>query len=782
MKLSLNLLLSISLLFVLSIHMVEAFGPGMSELGDMLDNYCNHLETPCSTYNDCESITGESRCCYQGSCYRASSFTNRPWSAVCNIEDMDSNSFFPSSCYAWTTVNHRHRAHHSSPETSTDSTRLLEQPTMRPLVYVNDRATALAACGKFEEAIRAANVIRIATPSSGLGYLCQGRVYQLQGRYEACMDICDRGLTAAASSDPYYQQLVHMRSRAAEYNTLKIDFMKGLPLEIIEIIVNKLLAGVEVYPKQLCEYLSISRLWQQRILEYARDLHVVSSGYERFGEYVLKQSAPRIAALTLQYKAAPYQLFHRAQFSSLQSLTLYEVTPDHPNPTAVFDSLALVRPTLTHLEIHFPFEWEPYPIEDILDTFRLLVSLRCYRILNDPAEMATMTTHPHLKELKLLPVFGNNFESHQLDSLTRRLPALEILCVHRGVDSNALPMIQNNCPNLKSIMYNDFLDDEPHKFILYNDFLDDEPHKKRMRICSKGKEEQRGLRVLTINRGFEDDMLHVETVDVTASMTRNAHSLQSIYLRFECMRIPDLIDITFDHLTYFTHVIFCHDDLTLSMWVIRNAPNLQHVELVRKQYQYQDEDNTILDEPDDPEFDNLDQVFANLSGLPHLEVVIIEIEGSNAAAGIQQFLEYHTTTIESKLRHFEIPDDNPLSLDVLDMLTRLPRLEDLDIQPPIQGEDDAVYRFLEKLAKGCPRIHRLSLYGITGDHLPALQQFPNLEWLYVETTQITQDDLLILAEFPKLSVARVNTFWHLEKLDPEVRRLLNSCLDIFQIT
>ncbi|CDH51295.1 predicted protein [Lichtheimia corymbifera JMRC:FSU:9682] len=672
-------------------------------------------------------------------------------------------ALFPSSCYVWTTANRRHSRHHSSPGTSTD---YLEEHTMRPFAYKSDQVTALAACGKFEEAIRAANVIRIATPSSGLGYLCRGRVYQIQGRYEACMDICDRGLSAAASSDPYYQQLVHMRSRAAEYNTLKIDFMKGLPLEIIEIIVNKLLAGVEVYPKQLCEYLSISRLWQQRILEYARDLHVVSSGYERFGEYVLKQAAPRITALTLQYKAAPYQLFHRARFSSLQSLTLYEVTPDHPDPTAVFASLALVRSTLTHLEIHFPFEWEPYPIEDILDTFRLLVSLRCYGILNDPTEMATATTHPHLKELKLLPDFEINFESHQLDSLTRRLPALEILCVHRCVDSNALPMIQNNCPNLK--------------FIMYNDFLDDEPHKERMRTCSKGMEEQRGLRVLTINRGFEEDELHVDTLDVVTSMTRNAHSLQSIYLRFECMSIPDLIDVTFDHLTYFTHVIFCHDDLTLSMWVIRNSPNLQYVELKRKQYQYEDEGTNTYDEPDDPEFDNLDQVFANLSGLPHLEVVIVQIEGSNAAPGIQQFLEYHSS-IESKLRHFKFPDNNPLPLDTLDILTRLPRLEDLDIQPPIQGEDDAVYQFLVKLAKGCPRIHRLSLYGITGDHLPALQQFPNLKKLYVETTQITQDNLLILAEFPKLSIARVETSKHLEKLEPKVEDVLTSCLFIFEI-
>ncbi|KAJ8653658.1 hypothetical protein O0I10_010696 [Lichtheimia ornata] len=662
----------------------------------------------------------------------------------------------------------------TQPETSTDSTRHLEEPIRKLVVYIHDQAAPLAACGKFEEALRIAHFVQKAAPSSGMGYLCEGHVHQIQGRYEACMDICDRGLSAVPSSDSYYQQLVHMRSMAAKYNTLKVDFMKELPLEIIETIVHKLLAGVKVRPKQLCEYLSISRLWQQRILEYARDLHVVSSGFYRFEEYVLKQSAPRITALTLQYEAAPYQLFHRTQFPSLQSLTLHEVTSDHPHQqAAVFASIASVRSTLTHLEIHFPYEEEQYPIEDILDTFQLLVSLRCYGIINDLTEMSTMATHPHLKELKLFPDFEINFESHQLDSLTRRLPALEILCVHRCVDSNALPMIQDNCPNLK--------------FIMYNDFLDDEPHKKRMRTCSKGKEEQRGLRVLTMNRGWEEDELHVDTVDVVTSMTRNAHSLQSIYLRFECMSIPDVIDVTFDHLAYFTHVIFCHDDLTLSMWVIRNSPHLQHVELIRKQYQYEDEGTNTYDEPDDPEFDNLDQLFAMLSGLPHLEVVIVQIKGSNAAAGIHQFLEYHTTTtIESKLRHLDTPYDNPLSIDTLDMLTRLPCLEDLDIQPPIQGQDDsywfdAVCQFLEKLAKGCPRIRRLSLYGITGDHLPALQQFPNLEKLYVETTQITQDNLSILADFPKLVDARVDMSKHLEKLDPEVQQVLNNSIYTFTI-
>lgn len=436
----------------------------------------------------------------------------------------------------------------------------------------------------------------------------------------------------------------------------------------------------------------------------------------------------------------------------------------------VLDTLAAVQSTLLHLEIQPDTDREDvcYSIEDILDTFTLLVSLECAYAINNITD-ASATTYPLLKKLVLDHILEDNFGSNQINTLTKRLPALEFLCLHRCKDTSALSLIQDNCPKLKCLMYNDYLNEDLYmERITYKEGVEDDDD---------------GLQLLVINQGCEENLMDVNVLDVMALMIRNATSLQLIHLR--CESTIDIREhhalyenVIFSRLNYYIHDIFNEEDVMLAIGVISRSPNLKHVELHKGHPEYEDQDEISYDVPRSPEYDCLDQVFAALTGLPHLEVVNVFIKGRTAAPGLEQFLLYHANEIESKLREFYVPKRTPLSLDTLDLLTRLPRLEYLSIQPMVMEGDpwfNPVYQFFENLAERCPRINRLSLYDIHGDHLPALQGFPNLEKLWLNTEDFAQEKLLIFLQFPSLRSLFVDFRWiNYKGIDREVERLLSN--------
>ena len=432
--------------------------------------------------------------------------------------------------------------------------------------------------------------------------------------------------------------------------------------------------------------------------------------------------------------------------------------------------MASVQSTLTHLDIQQlqgDNDSLSFSIADLVDTFPLLVSLECNCAIND--NNLTFKSYPRLKELKLSFTLENNFESGQLDDLTRQLPALEIFHIHQCVDTKALSMIQVNCPQLKSFMYNDYM-----KVDTYNERIAYSP-------VEEPSNDDRGLQLLSIDQGCEENLLVVDMLDITTTLVFSAHSLQSIHLR--CRSTTDIHEhqamytsVIFSHLTYYRQEIFCDEDVILAMCVIRRSPNLKHIDLFKGRPEYEDEDEIFYDMPQSPQYANLGQVFVAMSGLQHLEVANIQIKGCNAAAGLEEFLSYHGS-IESKLRDFYVPKRTELSSATLDMLTRLPCLEELSIQPLIQESDqwfNVIYQFLEKLAEQCPRIHSLSLYDIHGKHLPALRQFPNLQSLWIKTAQITESNLLTLLEFPKLEYVDVDSRSQLDILGTDIDRLLRS--------
>lgn len=418
----------------------------------------------------------------------------------------------------------------------------------------------------------------------------------------------------------------------------------------------------------------------------------------------------------------------------------------------VLRSLATVQSTLTHLKVMMgEWDWDELPaysIGDLLETFPHLISFSCCNI--DSHFDAAPTTCPSLKELKLAH-FQYEFDQDDIDDLTSRLPSLEILGLQPCADIAALSLIQDNCPKLKVIFYN-HCGHRPiyMQRITYKGINNREP--------ISGDDNDDGLQLLEIDQGPEEHLLEAHISEVITSITRNSDSLQLLRLRYHSEAdITDhhslYADVTFNHMTSYTHDIFNDEDMILAMDLIRRSPQLMIIELHKGYPEYADDNDSTRSIPSSHRCDDLSQLFTIMSGLPHLEVADVQVKGDNATTGVEQFLLYHGS-IDSKLRQLYVPKSVHFSIKTLDCVTRVSRLEHLTMKPIFQECADCwfgeVRKFLEKLAERCRLLYSLKLYDIHPHHLQCLTRFPNLKSLSLKMSLTDVSDLLRLMQSPKL--------------------------------
>lgn len=434
----------------------------------------------------------------------------------------------------------------------------------------------------------------------------------------------------------------------------------------------------------------------------------------------------------------------------------------------VLTCLASVQSTVTYLDIRM--ENLDYTLGDILSTFPQLVSLRCDDIDVDITNAPD--NWPMLKEL-MIRNEREGISSEHLNKITQRLPELEIFSVNPCMDTYALSMIQDNCPKLKLISYNDYRNEE-----LYME-----------RITYEGVDKSAGnidndMQSLNINY-IEDDAFQVDILDIITFITRNSHSLQSIYFCYNSnvdviTYYPIYEHVILSHLTSYIHKISYDENVHLALCVIERSPHLQVIELLKgprlvEDNDYYDDDHDAYRRPPHI-YHDLGQIFIAMTGLADLQVANIQIKGGDAAAGIHHFLQYHNS-IDSKLRTLFVPKHTELSLDTLGLLAGLSRLEDLTLRLQITGTQDWANdgrQFLEKLAKGCPLLHRLSLYDTHGLHLLPMKHFSNLELLCLKLDVIDYIELLPLMECPNLERLVVDVREQTEDIDDELGTLLRT--------
>lgn len=171
--------------------------------------------------------------------------------------------------------------------------------------HLDARAKSLANGAQFDLALRDAAMVRALSPTSALGYLRAGYVYQQQGRQQAAIRIYKQGLQAVPSTDPGYSHLEASCGAALEAQEKRIDFMSKLPADIVSMTIVPLL--FEDYPLRqdsTCPYFYVSPTWRDRILENnALHFHFFHSrpGADDPG-YGLLSYSPHFKALTMDQR------------------------------------------------------------------------------------------------------------------------------------------------------------------------------------------------------------------------------------------------------------------------------------------------------------------------------------------------------------------------------------------------------------------------------------------------------------------------------------------------
>ncbi|CDH54735.1 predicted protein [Lichtheimia corymbifera JMRC:FSU:9682] len=649
----------------------------------------------------------------------------------------------------------------------TDSTRRIQQCVQDQMGHLDNRARALAISGNFEASLKDVARIRQLGPFSAVGYLCAGHVYSLQGRQKAAIDVYDQGLAAVPLSDPSHQQLVKARLMAQERDSTKIDFINKFPIDIIENIAPRILSQEMIAPSEIREYLGVSHVWQERLLMCIQELRLESVGDIDLGDDddLLERIAPHCTTLTVERGATGFhQLLSKARFPSLHTL-IADFLRSRGDDNMVSRSVAIVSSlgsTLTHLEITSS-EYGVW-LGEILSSCPNLVHLETYDVDTDMENAPEC--HPKLKRL-LLWTYDDELPIHDI---TKRLPGLEVLAAHAFYDTKDLKIIQDNCPNLKVIGYNDH---EGSYFYV--------PTTTTTTTRSQDHVDQQDLGVHTfyIDR-HELNYFEVDLNDIMDFMRRNCHTLQHAYFYIDLgggdNSIPTLNraiqaaddGALFKSMTTFVNYIFDDSDMLLTRWIAQRSPGLKEIQLLRNtRFARSAVDTSAL--------------FDDLIGYCELESVIIQLHGDPTmdTGGAERFIRYHGT-FDSLLHTITLPNHTRLSKDALHVLTTLPRLENLSISWPWMKEEEGDH---EKCSDFIGKLDRLQHLDICSDEVVPDDVFVQLSKLnitslnlYIPTMKLpTPTILLSLLQCPNLQNLFVSVPPHKdEPLIDEIRDMLKS--------
>ncbi|CDH54732.1 predicted protein [Lichtheimia corymbifera JMRC:FSU:9682] len=664
-----------------------------------------------------------------------------------------------------------------------DSRHRIQQCIQEQLTHLDNRARALATSGNFEAALRDVAMIRQLAPFSAVGYLCEGHVYMLQGRQKAAIDIYDQGLVAVPSSDPSHQQLVEARSMAQERDGIRIDFIKEFPIDIIENIAPRVLSQEMIAPSEIREYLDVSHVWRERLLLSTQELGLESVGDIDLGDDddLLEHIAPHCTTLTIERGATGFhRLLSRARFPSLHTLIAVFSRNDDHDDNMVSRSVAIVSSlgsTLTHLEIttseHADAHGRSVWLGEILSSCPNLVHLKTYDV-HTGMENAP-ECHPNLKRL-LLWTYNDLLP---IDDITKRLPGLEVLVANAFYDTEDLKILQDNCPNLKVVGYND-----PKASYFYV------PTTTTTTTRSQNHGDQQdciGVHTFYVDR-HELNVFEVDLNDIMDFMRRNKNALQHVYF-YTPLRDEGEVDNSipilnlnravqaaddgarFNSMATFVNTILDDSDMPLTRWIAQRSLGLKEIKLLRDMiYGRREVDTSAL--------------FDDLIGRCGLESVIIQLHGDPTmdTEGAERFIRYHGT-VDSPLHTLTLPNHTRLSKDALDTLTKLPRLENLSISWPWMKEEDQED---EKCSDFIGKLDRLQHLEICSDEVVPDDIFLQLSKLNITSLNLyipilnlpTPTVLLFLLQCPNLQKLTVSHSRHeVEPLIGEIRNMLETKIE-----
>ncbi|KAJ8658010.1 hypothetical protein O0I10_006281 [Lichtheimia ornata] len=607
--------------------------------------------------------------------------------------------------------------------TISTATKEITQLTCQLMENLNRRSTALANGANFDLALRDAAVMRVIIPTSSLGYLKAGNIYQQRGQHKEAVSMYEEGLLNVPSGDQCYTNLEkgHADAANAAYNS--IDFISQLPLDIVE---SKILPLVfhdyKLEADTPCPYLYVSRTWRQRIQQCNNlSFHINRLPIDQpFQFRELERFSAHVKTLSMAAgRQVTFSAFNGCDFSNLTSLSMISHGSEEAD---IIHALESVQPTLTHLVLYTVNENTPrIHLRGVLELCPNLVSLKLTTLTLHPLSVQ----YPKLTHLTLSADIVTN--SHEMViNILSHLPSLVYLDIFYVPDSQFLTSVCQYCPNMKllkcgpSHVFNEDNDDRDvdglqKLFFGYHDVY-------RMHNADAL------IRLLHDNHQSLNHVVLTGKVFAAESITLDEKSWDAS-LNFNCLEEFE-VDALNDQLAL------------LAMSIIRRSPHLHRVTIGN---------HTA----------NQHYISNAVKGLTSLQM-LSAIQLTRASQWLSNILEHHVQLgKDSTLKELKIDMDynDESTFNWMHAIGGLKTLQRLVISTPAI---DAPSDYVSAMAtiKGCPSLSYLDLYygryPAPAETIALLKRHPTLQCLHIRASSIADRDIINLVSFPNLQHIIIN--------------------------
>ncbi|CDH57664.1 predicted protein [Lichtheimia corymbifera JMRC:FSU:9682] len=575
---------------------------------------------------------------------------------------------------------------------------------------LNRRSTALANGAHFDLALRDAAVMRAICPTSSLGYLKAGDIYQQQGRQQKAVAMYDEGLRNTPASDHGYTNLQVQHASALSAANKQVDFISQLPLDLVE---SELLPLVwdnyKLDSDTPCPYLYVSHTWRRLILqcnnlnfeheELGKSNTVYLRELEQFSEHVKTLSME--AGTTDVYKDS-LAILNRCQFPNLTKLSIMYIGYEEYELTSALDS---VGNTLTNLTLSTQERNTPgIHLAVVLGHCPNLVSLdlQVWGILDLTEEYPKLT---HLA----MNVMGDDLSQDTMTNICSYLPSLVFLELFPLPDLRFLTTVCGYCPEMKLLTCG-----------VFNAFDQGGWH-----------QQVQGLQKLCFGLDGDHEELHAD--HLIPLLLENRRSLDHIRLEGTIMD-PNVSlhddGLKFDRLETLD-ITADNDELaTLALSIIQLSPHLQHVKLSNEAAKRDDIWNAVKE----------------LSNLQTLSAKEMTVDSISFRSLLEHKVQHGTG---SSLTELHVDLDAQISMfSWIDVISGLNSLKKLGISTTHSQGSSHYLSAIATITKGCPSLSCLELYcgrqPLPEGTIVHMNDHPILQRLRIHASSIARRDIVHL--------------------------------------
>ncbi|KAI8148288.1 hypothetical protein BJV82DRAFT_653443 [Fennellomyces sp. T-0311] len=337
-----------------------------------------------------------------------------------------------------------------------DATAAITQLIESQLYVLSDiRAYARAMQGYYNGAYEDAIQMIDCAPELGAGYVRLGNVYSISGRQLEAIEAYDEGLEKEKSDQTQIERLRAGKAAAIAKNETRIDYLKELPIELANNIIQKLSEG----DMSIC--LSVSSVWRKRILDcsFAWTHMVITGGQKDLRLVSVMSSAGRyVESLDIntnngRLHALCLEAMIDKRFDKIRTLKMKAIQDWKWYTGRISIAFWQIRDTLTTLSVDLAENKHAITLADILLPCCNLTDLSFTTALpmaKLTGDFSTMKSHNALLNLELT---GNLIDKESIDGVLQRCPQLRRL-VMSGCISSVVDSIAQYGSNLEILGYN----------------------------------------------------------------------------------------------------------------------------------------------------------------------------------------------------------------------------------------------------------------------------------------------------------------------------------------